>query len=159
MGCCPHRLGAQALSAEPAAQLIVIMVAKNPNLLEEPPLLEETRRELVEASANGENEAEAAPAQQKPKVVEVKVCALAVLCMLTALLSFLFFPALAAVPLGIFALRRIDESDGRLNGRHLAITGLCIASTALAFWLALGVAGWIALKILQGIANFIAGLF
>ena len=127
------------------------MVAKNPKLMEEPPLLEEARRELEVAPV--EAETNAAPA--KPQVVEVKVCALSVLCMLTALLSFLFFPALAALPLGIFALRRIDESDGKLSGRHLAITGLCIASTALAFWLALFVMGWIALNILK----WFAGLF
>lgn len=68
----------------------------------------------------------------EPKVAEVKICALSVLCMLTALA----------------ALRRIDESNGKLSGRHLAITGLCISATALAFWLALFVAGWIAWEIL-----------
>ena len=88
------------------------------------------------------------PATQETMARVVRVSALAILCMLSALLSFLFFPALAALPLGIFALRRIDESNGALEGRHLAITGLCISVVALAAWLALITAGWIASKLL-----------
>ena len=132
------------------------MVADNPKLKEDPPLLESTERsdtngdaedgssstdspeaiEVLDASEPAESEA--APAAPEVRVVKVhqQVSALAILCMLTALLSPLFFPALAAIPLGVFALRRINESDGMLSGRHLAITGLCIATTALAFWMA-----------------------
>ena len=93
------------------------------------------------------------PAPQETKVREVKVSALAILCMLSALLGFLFFPALAALPLGIIALKRIDESDGALEGRHLAITGLCISVVALAAWLALIAASWIAWKMLVTLFN------
>ena len=132
------------------------MVADNPKLKEDPPLLESTERSGTNGDAeNGSSstdspeaievldasepaESEAAPAAPEVRVVKVhqQVSALAILCMLTGLLSPLFFPALAAIPLGVFALRRINESDGMLSGRHLAITGLCIATTALAFWMA-----------------------
>ena len=132
------------------------MVADNPKLKEDPPLLESTERSGTNGDAeNGSSstdspedievldaselaESEAAPAAPEVRAVKVhqQVSALAILCMLTALLSPLFFPALAAIPLGVFALRRINESDGMLSGRHLAITGLCIATTALAFWMA-----------------------
>ena len=98
---------------------------------------------------------EDSPAPQETKVGEVKVSALAILCMLSALMGFLFFPALAALPLGILALRRIDESNGTLEGRHLAITGLGISVVALAVWLALIAAGWIILELLDGLANIV----
>ncbi len=96
---------------------------------------------------------EDAPATQETKARVVRVSALAILCMLSGLLSFLFFPALAALPLGILALRRIDESNGALEGRHLAITGLCISVVALAAWLALIATGWIAWKMLVTLFN------
>jgi hypothetical protein len=129
------------------------MVADNPKLKEDPPLLESTERpgangddendntstdspEAVEVTdASGPAKSESAPEVSVVRVHQ-QVSALSILCMLTALLSPLFFPALAAIPLGVFALRRINESDGMLSGRHLAITGLCIASTALALWMA-----------------------
>ena len=129
------------------------MVADNPKLKEDPPLLESPERhgtngdaendntstdslEAVEVTdASGPAESESAPEVPVVKVHQ-QVSALSILCMLTALLSPLFFPALAAIPLGVFALRRINESDGMLSGRHLAITGLCIATTALALWMA-----------------------
>ena len=95
------------------------------------------------------------PTTQETKTVEVKVSALAILCMLSALMGFLFFPALAALPLGILALRRIDESQGTLEGRHLAITGLCISVVALAAWLALIAAGWIVLELLGELAKIV----
>ena len=132
------------------------MVADNPKLKEDPPLLESTERsgtngdaendssstdspeaiEVLDASEPAESEAALAVPEVRAVKVHQQVSALAILCMLTALLSPLFFPALAAIPLGVFALRRINESDGMLSGRHLAITGLCIATTALAFWMA-----------------------
>ena len=95
------------------------------------------------------------PTTQETKTGEVKVSVLAILCMLSALMGFLFFPALAALPLGILALRRIDESNGTLEGRHLAITGLCISVVALAAWLALIAAGWIVLELLEGLAKIV----
>ena len=122
---------------------MVTKIAKKPKLEADPPTLDYPNR--------GESEvvAEEEPlTTQEIKAGEVKVSALSILCMLSALMSFLFFPALAALPLGIVALKRIDESDGALEGRHLAITGLCISVVALAAWLALITVGWIASKLL-----------
>ena len=106
---------------------------------------------MLDYPDRGESEVvteEDTPATQVAKVGEVRVSALSILCMLSALLGFLFFPALAALPLGILALKRIDESDGAFTGRHLAITGLCISVAALSAWLALIAVVWIALKLL-----------
>jgi len=119
------------------------MVTENPKLIEDPPTLDYPNRGESEVATE-----EDTPATQVAKSGEVRVSALSILCMLSALLGFLFFPALAALPLGIVALKRIDESDGALEGRHLAITGLCISVVALAAWLALITAGWIASKLL-----------
>ena len=119
------------------------MVTENPKLIEDPPTLDYPDRGESEVATE-----EDTPATQAGKAGEVRVSALSILCMLSALMGFLFFPALAALPLGIVALKRIDESDGALEGRHLAITGLCISVVALAAWLALITAGWIASKLL-----------
>ena len=122
---------------------MVTKIAKNPKLKVDPPTLDYPDR--------GESEVvteEDPTATQVAKVSEVRVSALSILCMLSALMGFLFIPALAALPLGIVALKRIDESDGALEGRHLAITGLCISVVALAAWLALITAGWVASKLL-----------
>ena len=152
------------------------MVAKNPKLREDPPMLDWPERVQLKME-DGET---APPSNGEEPVAEVqsvdaKVSALAVLCLLTALLSFLFFPALAALPLGIFALRRIDASNGKLTGRYLAIPGICLSVVALSAWLALTAVvlaawtvlstvavaawvaviavGWMAWKILAGIWN------
>ena len=122
---------------------MVTKIAKKPKLKVDPPMLDYPDR--------GESEVvteEDTPATQETKARVVRVSALSILCMLSALLGFLFFPALAALPLGIVALQRIDESNGALEGRHLAITGLCISVVALAAWLALIAASWIAWKML-----------
>jgi hypothetical protein len=119
------------------------MVTENPKLKVDPPMLDYPNRDEPETVPE-----EDTPATQQTRESAVKVSALAILCVLSGLLSFLFFPALAALPLGILALRRIDESNGALEGRHLAITGLCISVVALAIWLALIAAGWIASKLL-----------
>lgn len=133
------------------------MVAKNPKLkeepsMEDPPMLDWPERVQLKMEdgetappTNGGEPAAAIPAGEK------KISALAILCLLTALMSFLFFPALAALPLGIFALRRINASDGKLTGRHLAIPGICISVVALSAWLALTVgllAAWTALSVM-----------
>ena len=52
---------------------------------------------------------------------------LAILCVFCASLGFFLLPAIAAVPLGVGALRTIDSSKGRLRGRHLAVVGLCVS--------------------------------
>ena len=120
------------------------MVTENPKLIEDPPTLDYPDRGESEVVTEEDTPA----ATQVAKAGEVRVSALSILCMLSALLGFLFFPALAALPLGIVALKRIDESNGALEGRHLAITGLCISVVALAAWLALITAGWVASKLL-----------
>ena len=120
------------------------MVTENPTLIEDPPILDYPDREGSEVIAE-----EDTPATQETKARVVRVSALAILCMLSALLSFLFFPALAALPLGIFALRRIDASNGKLTGRYLAIPGICLSVVALSAWLALIAVVWIALKLLS----------
>lgn len=112
-------------------------------------MLEWSRRERKGATGDEVVAATDNTPATAPRVIEVQICSLSILCIVTAALSFLFFPALAAIPLGIFALRRIDQSNGALSGRHLAIAGLCIATTALAFWLALFAVGWIALSIVK----------
>ena len=119
------------------------MVSENPKLKLDPPTLDYPDRGKSEVVVEDD-----APATEETRRVEARISSLAVLCMLSALLGFLFFPALAALPLGILALKRIDESDGALTGRHLAITGLCISVVALSAWLALIAVGWIALKLL-----------
>ena len=118
------------------------MVSENPKLRVDPPTLDYPHRGESEVVVEDD-----APAIEGPRR-ETRISSLAVLCMLSALLGFLFFPALAALPLGILALRHIDDSNGALEGRHLAITGLCISVVALASWLALITASWIAWKIL-----------
>ena len=124
------------------------MVSENPNLKVDPPTLDYPDRGESEVVAENDT-----LTTRETKARVVRVSALAILCMLSALLSFLFFPALVALPLGILALRRIDESNGALEGRHLAITGLCISVVALSAWLALVAAGWIALTLLKSLFN------
>ena len=123
------------------------MVSENAKLKVDPPTLDYPDR--GESAVVVEDNVPAIEGTRK----ETRISSLAVLCMLSALLGFLFFPALAALPLGILALRRIDESDGALTGRHLAITGLCISVAALAAWLALIAVGWIAWKMLVTLFN------
>ena len=119
-------------------------------------MLEWPGRETDATDAVSDNEALAAAGS---RLVKVQVSSLAILCMLTAALSFLFFPALAAIPLGIFALRRIEDSHGRLTGRHLAIAGLCIATAWLAFWLAAFAAFWIVLQLWQALWTTLGGMW
>ena len=124
------------------------MVSENPKLKLDPPTLDCPDRGKSEVVVEDD-----APATEETRRVEARISSLAVLCMLSALLGFLFFPALAALLLGILALKRIDESDGALTGRHLAITGLCISVVALSAWLALIAASWIAWKMLVTLFN------
>ena len=124
------------------------MVSENPKIKVDPPTWYDADRD--ESKVIVEYDAQASQGG------EVKTSVLAILCMLSALMGFLFFPALAALPLGILALRRIDESDGALGGRHLAIAGLCICVMVLAVWLVLIAAGWIALGVLDG---FVGNIF
>ena len=84
---------------------------------------------------------------------------LAILCVFCASLGMLFFPAIVAIPLGIYALKYINESEGRLSGRQMAVTGLCVAITSLSLWLILFTLTWLGVKLLSGIASLLAAPF
>ena len=112
---------------------------------EEPPTMEQTRT----------------AEDQKPTIQEAgaRPSILAILCVFCASLGMLFFPALAAIPLGIYALKYINESDGRLSGRQMAVTGLCVAITSLSLWLVLFTLTWVGIKLLTTAANLMEGAF
>ena len=112
---------------------------------EEPPTMEQTR--TVE--------------DQKPTTQETgsRPSVLAILCVFCASLGMLFFPAIVAIPLGIYALKYINESEGRLSGRQMAVTGLCVAITSLSLWLILFTLTWLGVKLLSGIASLLAAPF
>ena len=112
---------------------------------EEPPTMEQDR--TVE--------------DQKPAFQETgsRPSVLAILCVFCASLGMLFFPAVAAIPLGIYALKYINESDGRLSGRQMAVTGLCVAITSLSLWLVIFSLSWLGIKLLTTVANLLGGAF
>ena len=84
---------------------------------------------------------------------------LAILCVFCASLGMLFFPALLAIPLGIYALKYINESEGQLSGRQMAVTGLCVAITSLSVWLVLFTLTWAGTKLVTTIADLLGGAF
>ena len=98
---------------------------------------------------------------QKPATQEAgsRPSVLAILCVFCASLGMLFFPAIVAIPLGIYALKCINESEGRLSGRQMAVTGLCVAITSLSLWLILFTLTWLGIKLLNGIASLLAAPF
>jgi hypothetical protein len=98
---------------------------------------------------------------QKPAFQETgsRPSVLAILCVFCASLGMLFFPAVAAIPLGIYALKYINESDGRLSGRQMAVTGLCVAITSLSLWLVIFSLSWLGIKLLTTVANLLGGAF
>lgn len=112
---------------------------------EEPPTMEQTR--TVE--------------DQKPTAQETgsRPSVLAILCVFCASLGMMFFPAIVAIPLGIFALKYINESEGRLSGRQMAVTGLCVAITSLSLWLIIFTLTWLGIKLLAAVANLLGGAF
>ena len=96
------------------------------------------------------------PATQEPGS---RPSVLAILCVFCASLGMLFFPAVVAIPMGIFALKFINESEGTLSGRQLAVTGLCVAITSLSLWLILFTLTWLGAKLLSGIASLLTAPF
>jgi len=112
---------------------------------EEPPIMEQTR--TVE--------------DQKPAIQETgaRPSVMAILCVFCASLGMLFFPAVVAIPLGIYALKYINESDGRLSGRQMAVTGLCVAITSLSLWLVIFSLSWLGIKLLTTVADLMGGAF
>ena len=121
------------------------MVLIPQNSLEEPPTMEQDRK--IES--------------QEPKMIETgsRPSVLAILCVFCASLGMLFFPAVVAIPMGIYALKYIDESEGRLSGRQMAVTGLCVAITSLSLWLVLFTLTWAGAKLAATIADLLGGAF
>jgi|GEM_PF-1501832 len=117
------------------------------------PLLSEEESSTMEQTRTVED--------QKPTIQETgaRLSVLAILCVFCASLGMLFFPAVVAIPLGIYALKYINESDGRLSGRQMAVTGLCVAITSLSLWLILFSLSWLGIKILTTVANLLGGAF
>jgi len=112
---------------------------------EEPPTMEQTRTAEDQKTTTHET-------GSRPSV-------LAILCVFCASLGMMFFPAIVAIPLGICALKYINESEGRLSGRQMAVTGLCVAITSLSLWLILFTLTWLGVKLLSGIASLLAAPF
>ena len=121
------------------------MVLIQQNSLEDPPTMEQTR--TVEDQTNTTYETGSRPS------------VLAILCVFCASLGMLFFPAVVAIPMGIYALKFINESEGRLSGRQMAVTGLCVAITSLSLWLIIFTLTWLGVKLLTSIANLLTAPF
>ena len=121
------------------------MVLIQQNSLEDPPTMEQAR--TVEDQTNTTYETGSRPS------------VLAILCVFCASLGMLFFPAVVAIPMGIYALKFINESEGRLSGRQLAVTGLCVAITSLSLWFILFTLTWLGVKLLSGIASLLTAPF
>ena len=84
---------------------------------------------------------------------------LAILCVFCASLGFFLLPAIAAVPLGIGALRAIDASEGRLRGRHLAVVGLCVSVVALSLWFLFFTVTWVGVNLVTGLIEMLLAAF
>ena len=121
------------------------MVLISQNSPEEPPTMEKNR-EIEDQESN------IIETGSRPSV-------LAILCVFCASLGMLFFPAVAAIPMGIYALKYINESEGRLRGRRMAVTGLCVAITSLSLWLVLFTLTWAGAKLFTTMIDLIEGAF
>ena len=121
------------------------MVLISQNSPEEPPTMEKNR-EIEDQESN------IIETGSRPSV-------LAILCVFCASLGMLFFPAVAAIPMGIYALKYINESEGRLRGRQMAVTGLCVAITSLSLWLVLFTLTWAGAKLFTAMIALIGGAF
>jgi hypothetical protein len=80
---------------------------------------------------------------------------LAILCVFCSSLGFFLLPAIAAVPLGVGALRTIDASKGRLRGRHLAVVGLCVSVVALSLWFLFFTVTWAGVNLVSGLVEML----
>ena len=119
------------------------MVLISQNSPEEPPTMEKNR-EIEDQESN------IIETGSRPSV-------LAILCVFCSSLGMLFFPAVAAIPMGIYALKYINESEGRLRGRRMAVTGLCVAITSLSLWLVLFTLTWAGAKFFTAMIDLIGG--
>jgi len=84
---------------------------------------------------------------------------LAIMCVFCASLGFFLLPAIAAVPLGVGALRTIDASKGRLRGRHLAVVGLCVSVVALSIWFLFFTVTWTVVNLISGLLETLIAPF
>ena len=84
---------------------------------------------------------------------------LAILCVFCASLGFFLLPAIAALPLGVGALRTIDASKGRLRGRHLAVVGLCVSVVALSLWFLFFAVTWAGVNLVSGLVEMLMAPF
>ena len=84
---------------------------------------------------------------------------LAILCVFCAALGFFLLPAIAAVPLGIVALRAIDASEGHLRGRHLAVVGLCVSVVALSLWFLFFTLTWVGVNLVSSVVEMLMAPF
>jgi len=124
------------------------MVTENPKLQEDPPRL------VIEDEAPAAEQSDAIPAAP----TKGRVSVLAILCVLCATMGFMFFPAVAAIPLGICALRRIEDSQGKLYGRHLAVIGLAIGVIGVALWLGVLFLSWLGWSLFTELLSFVSGV-
>ena len=67
--------------------------------------------------------------------VQVKTSALAVTSLILGCLSFLLFPGIPALVLGLCALSAINKSNGQLIGRGMAIAGTTLGGLGTAGFL------------------------
>ena len=121
------------------------MVLISQNSPKEPPTME-NNREIEDQESN------IIETRSRPSV-------LAILCVFCASLGMLFFPAVAAIPLGVYALKDINESEGCLSGRQMAVTGLCVAIASLSLWLVIFTLTWAGAKLFTTMTNLIWGAF
>jgi len=89
--------------------------------------------------------------QPKAHSESPRTSVLSILCVFCASLGFFLLPAIAAVPLGVGALRTIDASKGRLRGRHLAVVGLCVSVVALSLWFLFFAVTWAGINLVSGL--------
>ena len=124
------------------------MVMPEPSRMEEKPHVDRS-----EEPAALESNQPIAPSESP------RTSVLAILCVFCAALGFFLLPAIAAVPLGIGALRNIDASEGRLRGRHLAVVGLCVSVVALSLWILFFTVTWVGVNVVSGLLETLMAPF
>ena len=124
------------------------MVMPESSRMEEKPLVDRSE-EPVTFKSNQSN----APSELP------RTSVLAIMCVFCASLGFFLLPAIAAVPLGVVALRTIDASKGRLRGRHLAVVGLCVSVVALSLWFLFFTVTWAGVSLVSGLLETLMALF
>ena len=133
--------------------------------------MQETRsksggRKTKERSAKNDQpavEAEESIIESPPAPGPPQVSALAIIALVMASLGILLIPGLIGLVTGIVALWQIEESRGRLLGREIAISAICLSLVMLVLcWitlLILSTLGGIIGGVLNGVSNFFGKLF